>query len=169
MQSTLYKKLRFKCFPNFPLWLLNWYGSNDRRFAKCMQCFAKAEANDYTLPFVVVYLLTLDRLLHNECSLNLASGNTLLLYWHQSLHFHSLSAFCMSVWSYFGHTMGLYQPWGKSLASRDMQIPILNYWHVLSLICISTSVGRKLEPQLSSDGLCQVQNSHHAFLLASIH
>lgn len=42
--------------------------------------FAKAEANDYTLPFVVVYLLTLDRLLHNECSLNLASGNTLLLY-----------------------------------------------------------------------------------------
>ena len=29
-----------------------------------LQCFAKAEANDYTWPFVVVvYLLTLDKLL----------------------------------------------------------------------------------------------------------
>ena len=64
-----------------------------------LQYFTKTEANDYTVPFVVaVILLTLDGWLT-------ASGNT--------LYCNTLHSFCMSVWSYFGHAMRLYQLGGN--------------------------------------------------------
>ena len=135
VHSAFYKNITswMKYFPPFlSLKYRNWYGNNDG-FAKCVTVFYQSWGKWlYTLPFVVVVIvLTLDRWLTVNCIMDvIALGNTLLLYWHQSLHFYSLSAVCMSVWSYFGHTI-VVNLGGKSRASRGIQIPILNCWYSL--------------------------------------